>query len=647
MNIILSRLIMIKMIFILVGLFCCVNLKSAGQCPKEQLIVEKINYFKDTIKLSAKRFPVKERIKKLQSYLEAINSCPYRNDSTHASLLRTMAILYYYEGDYFNAARYLRRSLELIVANSNKPSISRKPLLTGYIWLSSFYDSLKNIPEKMEAIDNCIAIARELNSLSDLSSVIALFAKTEHYFDIGDYHSCIQYSDLCEKFAWQCANVYKTQPYYYDAARRIAMSSFGWHVEALLKLKEYQQAEELIKGKFEIVQKAGINEYFGMIYDQSAQVEISKGDHKQAVQLLELAIKKNEQAGDYFNCKQVSNTIAYDVYFRLLNDEKNALKYYRKALDYKNKNGRVQYDDSMESLRIFDRIANLYVKKNRFDSSDIYFQRAFDILTKGINENLILQILRSRVKEAKKLEYIEVLLLDRADAYKSQYVATSDPEFLAKGIMAYKIADRFLDTIKIALTNLESKLFWRSSAKRLYENAIEACHLQRNLNDAFYFFEKSRAVLLQDQLNEQRWLDEPDIMKQTQLNKKILQLERELTAVDKSSEKYSDLQSELLDEKQEFEKLREVIKTNSPFYYQNFVNYESITINDVKDKILTDHEALIELFAGDSAVYVMTITKHGSYLQKINKTAFDNLSTAYVRYLSDQDLLNRSFDTFA
>ena len=91
------------------------------------------------------------------------------------------------------------------------------------------------------------------------------------------------------------------------------------------------------------------------------------------------------------------------------------------------------------------------------------------------------------------MEYIEVLLLDRADAYKSQYVATSDPEFLAKGIMAYKIADRFLDTIKIALTNLESKLFWRSSAKRLYENAIEACHLQRNLNDAFYFFEKSRA----------------------------------------------------------------------------------------------------------------------------------------------------------
>ena len=51
----------------------------------------------------------------------------------------------------------------------------------------------------------------------------------------------------------------------------------------------------------------------------------------------------------------------------------------------------------------------------------------------------------------------------------------------------------------------ESKLFWRSDSRRLYENAIEACYLQNNLDDAFYFFEKSRAVLLQDQLNEQHW----------------------------------------------------------------------------------------------------------------------------------------------
>ena len=48
--------------------------------------------------------------------------------------------------------------------------------------------------------------------------------------------------------------------------------------------------------------------------------------------------------------------------------------------------------------------------------------------------------------------------------------------------------------------------------------------------DAFYFFEKSRAVLLQDQLNEQHWSGESNILKQTQLEKKILQLEKEMNA---------------------------------------------------------------------------------------------------------------------
>jgi CHAT domain-containing protein len=258
----------------------------------------------------------------------------------------------------------------------------------------------------------------------------------------------------------------------------------------------------------------------------------------------------------------------------------------------------------------------------------------------------MLQITSGRAKDIKKIDYVEVLLLDRADAYKTQYLATKNPEFLAKGITAYKIADRFLDTIKVALTDLKSKLFWRSSARRLYENAIGACYLQRNLNDAFYFFEKSRAVLLQDQLKEQRWLGDSDIMKQTQLSKKIAQLEKEPGSIDKSSKKYSDLQSELLNVRQEFEKLRELIRTNSPLYYQNFVSYDSITIGDVKAKILKDHAALVEVFDGDSAVYVLAITKQESYLERINKTAFDNLSTAYVRYLSDRDLLNRKFDSF-
>jgi CHAT domain-containing protein/tetratricopeptide (TPR) repeat protein len=634
---------MISKIFILVGLFCYMNLESAGQCPTERLIVEKINYFKDP------KVPVKERIKELESYLDTIKTCSYRNDSIHANLFRTLGGLYYREGDFFNAAKCFRESLELlepIAANSDQHSINRTNLLSGYLWLSIFYDSLHNVPKKMAVIDSCIMAARRFNALSDISAVKALLLKTEHFFDIGDYHSCIEYADLCKKFAWQAVDAYKAQPIYYDNVRKIALSSIGWHVEALLKLKDYKQAEQLIKDNFQVIQKANLNDFFGMIYDQLAQVEINKGDREQAVHLLELALKKHELAGDYFNCKQVSKNIG-DNYFRILRDDKNALRYYQKALDYKNKKGNLQHKDSMESLAIFGRIANVYVNKNRFDLSDQYFQLAFDNFKKGSNENFIFQVPSAEVKGIKKVDYLAVLLLDRADAYKKQYLATKNPDFLARGIKAYKIADRFLDTIKIALTDLRSKLFWRSSAKRLYENAIGACYLQKNLNDAFYFFEKSRAVLLNDQLNEQRWINEEDILKETQLKKKIQQLEGELHNSEPSSKRYSDLQDELLNSKQTLEQLRDIIKTTNPLYYQSFVEKKFITIEDVRQKILKDHQALVEIFAGDSAVYSLIVTAGKTFLQRINKPIFDSLSTVYSRAISDPEWLNKNFTSFS
>ena len=104
------------------------------------------------------------------------------------------------------------------------------------------------------------------------------------------------------------------------------------------------------------------------------------------------------------------------------------------------------------------------------------------------------------------------------------YKAKGETTALKEAVRVYKVTDQLLDRIKMEQSDMQSKLFWRSDSRRLYEHAIEACYDYQNTNDAFYFFEKSRAVLLNDQLNEQRWLGEEDIQKQTQIRKKILQL---------------------------------------------------------------------------------------------------------------------------
>ncbi|MGZ8558836.1 MAG: CHAT domain-containing protein, partial [Chitinophagaceae bacterium] len=185
-----------------------------------------------------------------------------------------------------------------------------------------------------------------------------------------------------------------------------------------------------------------------------------------------------------------------------------------------------------------------------------------------------------------------------------------------------------------------------SDSRRLYEHAIEACYLQGNTADAFYFFEKSRAVLLNDQLNEQRWMGENDILKQTQLKKKILRLERELNAGTVSADQSAAIKTEIFTAKQELDRLTQLIKTGNPLYYQSFIDTVSITLQTVQQKLLRDHHALLEIFSGDNAVYALMVTAQNSSLTKINKQDFEKASAKYISYISNAGLMNREFTDF-
>src|SRR4030095_10652766 len=193
----------------------------------------------------------------------------------------------------------------------------------------------------------------------------------------------------------------------------------------------------------------------------------------------------------------------------------------------------------------------------------------------GADEVGILNSSIEEIKRITKIHYVAALIIDKGDAYRKEFEGTKKPALLAEAIRIYKVADQFLNRIKAEQTDLQSKLFWRSNSRRLYENAIEACYSQNNLNDAFYFFEKSRAVLLEDQLNEQRWSGQDNILKKTQIEKTIQQLEKEMSNTEKTSPNYSGLENEIFGKRQELAKLQELIKTNDPLYYQSFVDKTS------------------------------------------------------------------------
>ncbi|MGK2861546.1 MAG: CHAT domain-containing protein, partial [Chitinophagaceae bacterium] len=392
--------------------------------------------------------------------------------------------------------------------------------------------------------------------------------------------------------------------------------------------------------------KAGLKDYLGLTYGQLAEMQLQKGNYEKAILYYYRSLKYYQEIRDYFNCKQVLNAIGSEIYFKHYKDADKALFSYQKALNYVNNERSRDMSDVFESLSSLANIANVYVQKGLYDSAFRYFQLAFDQIKPGINETDIGNSPPHEIIQFKKIHYLTALVIDKGDAYLKKYKASKDLKNLREAGRIYKLADMLLDKIKSQQSDLQSKLFWRRDSRRLYEHAIDACYLQGNTTGGFYFFEKSRAVLLNDQLNEQRWMGENDILKQTQLKKKILRLERELNADALSADQLAVIKTEIFTVKQELDRLEQLIKAGNPLYFQSFLDTGSITLRHVQHKLLKEHHALLEIFSGDSAVYALLVTAQNSYLTKINKQDYESTAGKYISYISNADLMNREFDDF-
>ena len=381
-----------------------------------------------------------------------------------------------------------------------------------------------------------------------------------------------------------------------------------------------------------------------MLYEQLAEVNMGKGNFKQAENYFNLAYDWNFKAGKHLECAQNLTNEAYGLYYKGYRNFSKAISGFKRALKIL-RAGNNTSDRALDAFNIYGNIANVFVEQEQYDSAFKYYKYAFDQIKPGISEDEILQssLLDEQYKSSR---YLIKLMIERGNTHIKRYHSIGDSADLHKAISIYTFTDKLLDRIKSRQLDLQSKLFWRVDNRRLYENAINACYLAGKPEKGFYFFEKSRAVLLNDQLNEQYYLKENELLRQSQERKQILYLQRSLDTLAVSSANYTSTQNELFLAKQRLNDYLSHLKTTNSLYYQSFFDSAFLSVGDVRTQILNTHPTLLELFVGDSAVYVMIITKEKSYHNRINKSEFDQAVSSFVRHIGDQSLLNHDFQGF-
>ena len=69
-----------------------------------------------------------------------------------------------------------------------------------------------------------------------------------------------------------------------------------------------------------------------------------------------------------------------------------------------------------------------------------------------------------------------------------------------------KIADFLVDNIRLESNEQKSKIFWRTISSQIYTNAVEISYKLNQPENALYYIEKNKAILLLEDINQNTYL---------------------------------------------------------------------------------------------------------------------------------------------
>ncbi|MCU0325671.1 MAG: CHAT domain-containing protein [Spirosomaceae bacterium] len=200
-------------------------------------------------------------------------------------------------------------------------------------------------------------------------------------------------------------------------------------------------------------------------------------------------------------------------------------------------------------------------------------------------------------------------------------------------------ADSLIDLMRKEHTEQGSKLFWREKTHTFYENAIETCYRLKDYDKAFYFMEKSRAILLLDALKD---LDAKKILsvdKQSQeqnLRYKIIGLQAKLENKPETDKNYTKIYQQLFSVKEEYNTfIQSLEKTNREYYQLKYEN-KYISLPTLQSALWVNNQSFIEYFIGEKAVYAFLVTAKDTRMIKIDLHKYQVLSKQFLLLTSQK-----------
>jgi CHAT domain-containing protein len=171
----------------------------------------------------------------------------------------------------------------------------------------------------------------------------------------------------------------------------------------------------------------------------------------------------------------------------------------------------------------------------------------------------------------------------------------------------------------------------------------------QDTESALYFFEKSRAVLLNDKIRElgaHQFLSEEDAKKENDLKFQMVSLQKKLTASPETSIFYQKVNDEKFQVQDAYEKFIKSLESKYPRYYQYKYDTTVVSLEEMTEKVLGPDQAYLGYFVGEKNVYALTIDANSAAIHKMPLGEFPDRAEELLLLTSSQGRLNQNYSRY-
>lgn len=608
----------------IIVLFTCIALQAYAQCNTSQkewldqvLLIEQ-GTEDNTVKI--------DHFLQLQKRYQKCRAVP---DSISARINHRLGDLYRLSGDFEKGIELTREAVR--INRSITPGAQPAFLAHSYYNLGLYFSLLYFQDQSHAYYDSCIRVATRFPQKSFIAQM-AFEQKAFLFFQCGDFQESIETADQ---------GIYEARKY--DSRLDEALLLMQ-KIQAELELNRLEDSEINSRKVIDIFTQEEGSYYLGNAYALLANVLSKKNQYSESIRYYKKAYEENVKLGKWSQSIRDLQDLGF-LYHMGMKDGDAALKCYAKAIDLAK-----QKDDRFALAALYNNMGSVCHGKKQFKKAVDYFNRALRSLSLQFSDTALLSLPSDeQIKRIGNDQIGMILLANKGEALLDYHQVNHKTDHLHAALNAFKKFDLAIDYMRWSQSGEQSKLYWRERTKKWYAMALEVCYLLNDPEQAFYFLEKSRAVLLNDRLNElnaKTRLSEEDAAREHQLRIEALAAEQKLSLVEAATSEYENLYHQYTEARQMLENFILALEVKYPVYYQYKYDRSVCSIETLRSKLLNDNRAVVSYFNGPEAVYALVVTQDTLSLKRIPYPDGENTAMQMLAMTADRHALNQNFNQY-